>query len=106
MLCFSSQPAGSSQGGDGAPSELGVPNSGADAVPPSEASESAPQLVIWGTDVSVQTYKTKFRKFLEHFIVSEIDPDEKFDEFNANEPLYVQIMEQVNDLEEPYMNVS
>ena len=70
------------------------------------ASESAPQLVIWGTDVSVQTYKTKFRKFLEHFIVSEIDPDEKFDEFNANEPLYVQIMEQVNDLEEPYMNVN
>merc|ERR1711953_369337 len=64
------------------------------------------QLVIWGTDVSVQTYKTKFRKFLEHFIVSEIDPDEKFDEFNANEPLYVQIMEQVNDLEEPYMNVN
>jgi len=95
---------GSSQGGpgssrgEGAGSETNVPMSGSN-VPPSEASENAPQLVIWGTDVSVSAYKTKFRKFLEQFIEAEISPDEKTDEFDPNQPLYVQLLSQINDLE-------
>ena len=102
---------GSSQGGpgssrgEGAGSETNVPMSGSN-VPPSEASENAPQLVIWGTDVSVSAYKTKFRKFLEQFIEAEISPDEKTDEFDPNQPLYVQLLAQINDLEEPYMNIN
>ncbi len=81
--------------------------SGTSAVPPSEASsEAVASLVVWGTDVSVATYKTKFKKFLETFIDPEADADEKTDGFNPNEPLYLQIMEQINDLEEPYMNIN
>ena len=76
-------------------------------MPPSEASaESQPQLVIWGTDVSVTTYKAKFRRFLENFVVADAGEDEKTEDFNPNEPLYVQLMEQINDLEEPYMNIN
>merc|ERR1712241_555882 len=53
----SSQPSGSEA--------AALPPSGS-FVPPSEASaESQPQLVIWGTDVSVTAYKAKFRRFLE-----------------------------------------
>ena len=103
-----SQPPSSSRG-DGAGSESGVapPQSGS-FVPPSETSNdpNAPQLVIWGTDVSVAAYKTKFRKFLEQFVDSEIGQDEKTDDFNPNDPFYVQLMEQINDLEEPYMNIN
>ena len=33
--------------------------------------------MIWGTDVSVSAYKTKFRKFLEQFVDSEAKEDEK-----------------------------
>ena len=63
-------------------------------------------LVIWGTDVSVTAYKAKFRKFLEEFTEANVSPDEKTDEFDPNQPLYLQVMSQVNDLEEPYMNVN
>ena len=49
----SNQPAGSSQGGDGAPggSELGVPNSAADAVPPSEGNVLIGLFLIYFTFV-------------------------------------------------------
>ena len=94
----SSQPSGSEA--------AAAPPSGS-FVPPSEASaESQPQLVIWGTDVSVTTYKAKFRRFLENFIVADAGEDEKTEDYNPNEPLYVQLMEQINDLEEPYMNIN
>ena len=63
-------------------------------------------MVIWGTDVSVTAYKTKFRKFLDQFIDSEAGEDERTDDFNPDEPLYVQILGQINDLEEPYMNIN
>ena len=63
-------------------------------------------MVIWGTDVSVTVYKAKFRKFLEEFIDSEAGEDEKTDDFDPEKPLYVQILEQINDLEEPFMNVN
>merc|ERR1712156_1183791 len=59
-----------------------------------------------GTDVSVTVYKAKFRKFLEEFIDSEAGEDEKTDDFDPEKPLYVQILEQINDLEEPFMNVN
>jgi len=89
-------------------SETGVERPSGSFVPPSEASADAnvPQLVIWGTDVSVSAYKTKFRKFLEQFVDSEAKEDEKTDDFHPDEPLYVQILGQINDLEEPYMNIN
>jgi hypothetical protein len=47
----------------------GVPGSEGSFVPGSEISSDVnPQLVIWGTDVSVAVCKAKFKKFLETFV--------------------------------------
>lgn len=98
----------SSGGAAGSESGNQVPHSGS-FVAPSETSATnndAPALVIWGTDVSVAAYKSKFRKFLEQFVDSEIGQDEKTDNFDPSQPFYVQIMDQINEMEEPYMNVN
>ena len=60
--------------GDAVPSSGGLPPS--EIVPPSEGSETAPTMVIWGTDISVQQCKTKFKKFVQTFV----DPDAEEDE--------------------------
>ena len=81
----------------GQPSGLAVPLSEGSFVPGSETSaEVNPQLVIWGTDVSVAACKAKFKKFLETFIDPEVDEDEKLDGLNPEEPLYLQKLEQVS----------
>ena len=81
----------------GQPSGLAVPQSEGSIVPGSENSaEANPQLVIWGTDVSVAACKAKFKKFLETFIDPEVDEDEKLDGLNPEEPLYLQKLEQVH----------
>ena len=65
-------------------------------MPGSEISSDVnPQLVIWGTDVSVAACKAKFKKFLETFVDPNIEEDEKFDGVRADEPLYLQMLEQV-----------
>ena len=63
-------------GGDGVPPSSGGVDPMSEAVPPSEGSETAPTMVIWGTDVSVQQCKTKFKKFVQTFV----DPDAEEDE--------------------------
>lgn len=65
-----------------------------------------PQLVIWGTDVSVAACKAKFKKFLETFIDTDVDEDEKLDGFNPQDPLYLQKLEQINDLEQPFLAIN
>lgn len=91
-------------------SELpGVPSSeAAHAVPPSEASSEhqGPQLVIWGTDVSVQVCKDKFKRFVTTFTDENAADDERFDGYNPDEPLYMQRLEEINTLEEPFLNVN
>ena len=73
-----------------------VPESEGSFVPGSEVSSDVnPQLVIWGTDVSVAACKAKFKKFLETFVDPNIEEDEKFDGVRADEPLYLQMLEQV-----------
>ena len=68
-----------------------------DMVPPSENSTDAlSQLVIWGTDVSVAATKSKFQRFLRTFMDPDADEDEKTDDFNPREPLYLQKLEQVS----------
>lgn len=63
------------------------------AVPPSDNSETTPHFVIWGTDVSVQVCKKKFRQFLTTFV----DPEEDLamDDVNAGQPMYLQKLEEV-----------
>ena len=56
---------------------------------------AGPQLVIWGTDVVVGQCKDKFKKFVIRFIDLDIKDDERFAGLNANEPLYLQRLEEV-----------
>ena len=65
----------------------------------SEGSSSAPHLVIWGTDVSVQVCKTKFKNFLKVFI--DEDMDEEIEGFDKDQPLYLQRLEEVKLLVHP-----
>ncbi|KAM9166370.1 DNA replication licensing factor MCM4 isoform 1-T3 [Pangshura tecta] len=63
------------------------------------------KLVIWGTDVNVASCKEKFQRFLQRFI----DPLAKEEEnvgLDLNEPLYMQRLEEINMVGEPFLNVN
>ncbi|KGL76186.1 DNA replication licensing factor mcm4, partial [Tinamus guttatus] len=63
------------------------------------------KLVIWGTDVNVTSCKEKFQRFLQRFI----DPVAKEDEdvgLDLNEPRYMQRLEEINMVGEPFLNVN
>ncbi|KAJ8925954.1 hypothetical protein NQ315_009807 [Exocentrus adspersus] len=78
-----------------------------DAIPESQESDSsAPHLVIWGTNVSVAQCKEKFRQFILRFIDPNAEEDERTDDMNLNEPLYLQKLEEIHTLEEPFLNVN
>jgi len=70
------------------------------------ASDAAPTMVIWGTDVSVNLCKTKFKKFINTFIETDAADDEKFSGLDPNSPLYLQRLEEINTIEEPFLNVN
>lgn len=72
------------------------------AVPTSD-SQTGPRLVIWGTDVVVQETKEKFKKFLMQFI--DENAEGMGDDFVPNEPLYMQRLEEIHVLEQPFLNV-
>ena len=75
-------------------------------VPPSEASESAPTMVIWGTDVSVNQVKTKFSKFINSFVDQDLADDERFDGVDPSQPFYLQRLDEINTILEPFLNVN
>ncbi|XP_030070031.1 DNA replication licensing factor MCM4 [Microcaecilia unicolor] len=63
------------------------------------------KLVIWGTDVNVASCKEKFQRFLQRFV----DPTAKEEEntgLDLNEPLYMQRLEEINMVGEPFLNVN
>ncbi|NXO79094.1 MCM4 factor, partial [Sitta europaea] len=63
------------------------------------------RLVIWGTDVNVASCKEKFQRFLQRFI----DPLDKEDEdigLDLNEPRYMQRLQEINVVGEPFLNVN
>jgi len=66
-----------------------------------------PQLVIWGTDVVVSECRERFQQFINSFITpaDEIDPTTP-QHFSASEPLYLQKLEEINTLEEPFFNLN
>jgi hypothetical protein len=72
------------------------PGPPSEVIPPSSASDNAPHLVIWGTDVSVQVCKQKFKTFLTTFVDATIEDDEKVDGFVRNKPLYMQRLDEVS----------
>ncbi|KAM8967347.1 DNA replication licensing factor MCM4 isoform 2-T2 [Pelodytes ibericus] len=62
------------------------------------------KLVIWGTDVNVTVCKEKFQHFIQRFI----DPNAKEEEnigLDLNEPLYMQRLEEINMVGEPFLNI-
>ncbi|KAJ8302791.1 hypothetical protein KUTeg_019187 [Tegillarca granosa] len=67
---------------------------------------AGPQLVIWGTDVVVSHCKEKFRRFISKFVDKEIDDDEKFEGMDINEPYYLQRLEEISIVGEPFLNIN
>lgn len=95
-------------GGGQGPTTDGAGGPNDSFVAPSEASSTPVDgLVIWGTDVSVTTCKTKFKKFLQSFVDSEAESDERTASgFDPSSPIYMQKLEQIADLEIPYLDVN
>lgn len=72
----------------------------------SQDAGSAPQLVIWGTNVVVSDCKTKFKRFLMRYIDPDVDQDEISEGINLNEPLYMQKLEEIHTMEDPFLNMN
>ncbi|MPC11434.1 DNA replication licensing factor MCM4 [Portunus trituberculatus] len=64
------------------------------------------QLVIWGTDVVVSECKDRFKAFVQTFVDPDAADDERCEGMNTDEPLYLQKLEEIHTLEEPFMNVN
>ncbi|XP_063905700.1 DNA replication licensing factor MCM4 [Zophobas morio] len=77
-----------------------------ETVPEGGESDAGPHLVIWGTNVSVAECKEKFKQFILRFIDPNAEQDERTDDMNVNEPLYFQKLDEINTLEEPFLNVN
>ncbi|KAF5280273.1 hypothetical protein FQR65_LT03081 [Abscondita terminalis] len=88
--------------------QVNVGGDNLDAIPESQESDniSAPQLVIWGTNVSVAQCKEKFKQFILRYINPDADQDELTETTNLNEPLYMQKLEEIHTLEEPFLNIN
>lgn len=72
----------------------------------SGTSHTQAQLMVWGTNVVISECKNKFRLFLQRYIDPEAEQDEVEEGMNLNEPLYMQKLDEVNSLEEPFLNVN
>ncbi|KAL8566321.1 DNA replication licensing factor mcm4-A [Nucella lapillus] len=76
---------------------------------PSDPGSDAPvstQLVIWGTDVVVNQCKEKFVRFISRFIDKSVEEDERFDGMDVREPYYIQRLDEINAIGEPFLNVN
>ncbi|XP_015516806.2 DNA replication licensing factor MCM4 [Neodiprion lecontei] len=86
---------------------LGEPIPEEPFIPGSSESENAgPQLVIWGTNVVVNRCKDQFKRFVRRFIDPEAENDELPENMNLAEPLYLQKLDEIHTLEEPYLNIN
>uniref|UniRef100_A0A2L2XZ57 DNA replication licensing factor MCM4 n=2 Tax=Parasteatoda tepidariorum TaxID=114398 RepID=A0A2L2XZ57_PARTP len=68
--------------------------------------QGGPQLVIWGTDVVVDQCKAKFRQFIEEYTDVTLEMDELMDDVDFARPYYLQKLEEIFTLEEPFLNVN
>lgn len=72
----------------------------------SESDTTGPQLVVWGTNVVINQCKEQFKLFFQQFIDPDAENDELPENMNLSEPLYLQKLEEIHTLEEPYLNVN
>ena len=59
------------------------------------ASETAPTMVIWGTDNYVVPFKAKFKKFVESGVDPDLDTDEVMSWIDKNCPTYMQRIKEI-----------
>ena len=81
-------------------------------------SSTAPQLVIWGTDVAINQCKEKFKHFLRHldFDSNQLDQDEmqasdtltstQMDQRDRNQTFYIKKLNDAILIGEPYLNIN
>ncbi|XP_076175723.1 disc proliferation abnormal [Ptiloglossa arizonensis] len=72
----------------------------------SESDTTGLHLVVWGTNVLISQCKEQFKLFFEKFIDLDAENDELPENMNLSEPLYLQKLEEIHTLEEPYLNVN
>ncbi|XP_043511866.1 DNA replication licensing factor MCM4 [Frieseomelitta varia] len=72
----------------------------------SESDTAGPHLVVWGTNVVINQCKEQFKLFFQQFINPDAENDELPENMNLSEPLYLQKLEEIHTLEEPYLNVN
>lgn len=83
----------------------------------SQASTINQHLVIWGTDVSIGQCKERFKQFLNfsNFDLENLDANElelikdvgsEMDEMRSRKPLYMQKLEEIYTLEDPFLNLN
>lgn len=73
---------------------------------PTDSAAAGPQLVIWGTDVVVSECKDRFKQFVLQYIEPEAELDERTEQMNSDEPIYLQKLEEIHSLEEPFLNIN
>lgn len=56
--------------------------------------------MIWGTDVSATHFKKKFTEFIKTFKEPVVEEDETMDDFVADQPFYMQKLDEVNSINE------
>ncbi|GBN81684.1 DNA replication licensing factor mcm4-A [Araneus ventricosus] len=76
------------------------------AAPQSDNNAGGPQLVIWGTDVEVTKCQSKFRRFIEEYTDANIEMDELIENVDFQRPFYMQKLEEIFTIEEPFLNVN
>lgn len=89
--------------------QVAIDGEGADATTggaPTSDSGTGAQLVIWGTDVVVNHCKEKFKQFLKNFVNEDLDSDERMDGMDLQQPIYMQKLEEMYTLEEPFLNIN
>lgn len=86
----------------------GIESEGTDPLnPESVATGEAPaQMVVWGTNVVITHCKSKFKQFLLRYIDPLAEQDEISENIDVNQPLYIQKLDEIHTLEEPYLNLN
>ncbi|KAH8284658.1 hypothetical protein KR018_010716 [Drosophila ironensis] len=83
-----------------------IPEKGSETTDPVSEASQGPQLVVWGTNVVVSQCKSKFKSFILRFIDPSAEQDEISENIDVNQPLYMQKLEEIHTLEEPYLNLN
>lgn len=60
--------------------------------------------MVWGTDVSINRCKEVFKRFIETYVDTSVEADEKFDSLDVEKPIYEQRLAEVKLLSCNFLN--